>query len=169
MLEHQDLANFKLKKIRGVKGMKTKYRTIYCGKVSEEELGKEVRIAGWVENIRDHGGVIFVDIRDEEGTVQAVSNDDSIFKHLTRESSVTITGTVRKRSEDDYNPRLKTGTVEILVSTLEVLGTSLNELPFEVMSSTSVSEDIRLKYRYLDLRNGYIRVYRSANSNYYRF
>ena len=133
--------------------MKTKYRTIYCGKVSEEELGKEVRIAGWVENIRDHGGVIFVDIRDEEGTVQAVSNDDSIFKHLTRESSVTITGTVRKRSEDDYNPRLKTGTVEILVSTLEVLGTSLNELPFEVMSSTSVSEDIRLKYRYLDLRN----------------
>ncbi len=153
MLEHQDLANFKLKKIRGVKGMKTKYRTIYCGKVSEEELGKEVRIAGWVENIRDHGGVIFVDIRDEEGTVQAVSNDDSIFKHLTRESSVTITGTVRKRSEDDYNPRLKTGTVEILVSTLEVLGTSLNELPFEVMSSTSVSEDIRLKYRYLDLRN----------------
>ncbi len=133
--------------------MKTKYRTIYCGKVSEEELGKEVRIAGWVENIRDHGGVIFVDIRDEEGTVQAVSNDDSIFKHLTRESSVTITGTVRKRSEDDYNPRLKTGIVEILVSTLEVLGTSLNELPFEVMSSTSVSEDIRLKYRYLDLRN----------------
>ena len=133
--------------------MKTKYRTIYCGKVSEEELGKEVRIAGWVENIRDHGGVIFVDIRDEEGTVQAVSNDDSIFKHLTRESSVTITGTVRKRSEDDYNPRLKTGIVEILVSTLEVLGTSLNELPFEVMSSTSVSEEVRLKYRYLDLRN----------------
>ena len=133
--------------------MKTKYRTIYCGKVSEEELGKEVRIAGWVENIRDHGGVIFVDIRDEEGTVQAVSNDDSIFKHLTRESSVTITGTVRKRSEDDYNPRLKTGTVEILVSTLEVLGTSLNELPFEVMSSTNVSEEVRLKYRYLDLRN----------------
>ena len=133
--------------------MKTKYRTIYCGKVSEEELGKEVRIAGWVENIRDHGGVIFVDIRDEEGTVQVVSNDDSIFKHLTRESSVTITGTVRKRSEDDYNPRLKTGTVEILVSTLEVLGTSLNELPFEVMSSTNVSEEVRLKYRYLDLRN----------------
>lgn len=133
--------------------MKTKYRTIYCGKVSEEELGSEVRIAGWVENIRDHGGVIFVDIRDEEGTVQVVSNDDSIFKHLTRESSVTITGTVRKRSEDDYNPRLKTGTVEILVSTLEVLGTSLNELPFEVMSSTNVSEEVRLKYRYLDLRN----------------
>lgn len=133
--------------------MKTKYRTIYCGKVSEEELGKEVRIAGWVENIRDHGGVIFVDIRDEEGTVQVVSNDDTIFKHLTRESSVTVSGTVRKRAEDDYNPRLKTGTIEILVSTLEVLGTSLNELPFEVMSSTNVSEDVRLKYRYLDLRN----------------
>ncbi len=133
--------------------MKQKYRTIYCGKVSEQEIGKEVRIAGWIENIRDHGGVIFVDVRDEEGTVQVVSNDDTIFSHLTRESSVTITGTVRKREEEDYNPRLKTGTVEILVSSLEVLGGAPNELPFEVMSSTNVSEDIRLKYRYLDLRN----------------
>ncbi len=133
--------------------MKQKYRTTYCGKVSEELVGNEVRIAGWVENIRDHGGVIFVDIRDEEGTVQVVSNDDTIFNHLTRESSITLTGTVRKREEDDYNPRLKTGTVEILVSSLEVLGKSPNELPFEVMSSTNVSEDIRLKYRYLDLRN----------------
>lgn len=152
MLEHQNLANFSFKD-KGEIVMKTKYRTIYCGKVSEKEIGIEVKIAGWVENIRDHGGVIFVDIRDEEGTVQVVSNDDTIFAHLTRESSVTIVGTVRKREENDYNPRLKTGTVEILVSSLEVLGSAPNELPFEVMSSTNVSEDIRLKYRYLDMRN----------------
>ena len=130
-----------------------KYRSIYCGSVSESDIGSLVRIAGWVENIRDHGGVIFVDIRDEEGTVQLVSNDDKIFDGLTRESSVTVSGTVRKRDEDDYNPRLKTGTVEILVESIEVLGAAPNELPFEIMSSTTVSEDVRLKYRYLDLRN----------------
>ncbi len=133
--------------------MNKKYRTIYCGDVSFKEVSKEVRIAGWVENIRDHGGVIFVDIRDESGVVQIVSNDDTMFLHLTKESSVTVLGTVRERSEDDYNPRLKTGKVEILVTTLEVLGAAPSELPFEVMTSPSVSEEIRLKYRYLDLRN----------------
>lgn len=130
-----------------------KYRSIYCGSVSESDIGSVVRIAGWVENIRDHGGVIFVDVRDEEGTVQLVSNDDKIFDGLTRESAVTVSGTVRKRDEDDYNPRLKTGTVEILVDDIKVLGAAPHELPFEIMSSTSVSEDVRLKYRYLDLRN----------------
>lgn len=130
-----------------------KFRNVYCGNVSENDIGTAVKIAGWVENIRDHGGVIFVDIRDEEGTVQLVSNDDHIFDHLTRESAVTVSGIVRKRDEDDYNPRLKTGTIEILVEKIEVLGRAPNELPFEIMSSTSVSEDIRLKYRYLDLRN----------------
>lgn len=130
-----------------------KYRSIYCGSVSESDIGSIVKIAGWVENIRDHGGVIFVDVRDEEGTVQLVSNDDKIFDGLTRESAVTVSGTVRKRDEDDYNPRLKTGTVEILVDDIKVLGAAPHELPFEIMSSTSVSEDVRLKYRYLDLRN----------------
>lgn len=133
--------------------MSQRYRTVYCGDVSETDIGKEVRIAGWVENIRDHGGVIFVDIRDEVGTVQIVSNNDTMFYHLTRESSVTVFGTVRKREEEDYNPRLKTGTVEILVSEIEVLGKASNDLPFEVMGSTNVSEEVRLKYRYLDLRN----------------
>lgn len=130
-----------------------KYRSIYCGSVSDSDIGSIVKIAGWVENIRDHGGVIFVDVRDEEGTVQLVSNDDKIFDGLTRESAVTVSGTVRKRDEDDYNPRLKTGTVEILVDDIKVLGAAPHELPFEIMSSTSVSEDVRLKYRYLDLRN----------------
>ncbi len=133
--------------------MNIKYRSIYCGDVKEKEIGKEVRVAGWVENIRDHGGVIFVDIRDEHGLLQVVSNDDSIFNGLTKESAVTIKGTIRKRNEDDYNDKIATGTVELLVDELTVLGKSLNELPFQIQSSTSVSEDIRLKYRYLDLRN----------------
>lgn len=130
-----------------------KYRDVYCGKVTEIELSKEIRLAGWIENIRDHGGVIFVDLRDETGTIQLVSNDDSIFDGLTRESSVTVSGVVRARSVEDYNPRLLTGKIEVLVDSIEILGKAPNELPFEVMTSNNVSEDIRLKYRYLDMRN----------------
>lgn len=133
--------------------MKNQYRTNYCGEVSETDISKSIRIAGWVENIRDHGGVIFVDVRDQSGTIQLVSNEDSIFSGLTKESSVTVTGTVRKRNEEDYNPKIKTGTIEILVDHIEVLGNALSDLPFEVKTSTNVSEDVRLKYRYLDLRN----------------
>ena len=133
--------------------MENIYRTIYCGDITEKESGKDIRIAGWVENIRDHGGVIFVDVRDEHGVVQVVSNDDSIFDGLTRESSITISGTVRMRNEEDYNDRLKTGKIEVLVSKLEILGKAKNTLPFEIMTSKDVSEETRLKYRYLDLRN----------------
>ena len=133
--------------------MSNKYRTIYCGDITEKDIDSEVRIAGWVENIRDHGGVIFVDVRDEHGVVQVVSNDDSIFNGLTRESSVTILGSIRKRNEEDYNDKIATGTIELVVSELEVLGKAPNELPFEVKTSTSVNEETRLKYRYLDLRN----------------
>ena len=133
--------------------MNNKYRTIYCGDITEDNIGSEVRVAGWVENIRDHGGVIFVDVRDEHGVVQVVSNDDSIFNGLTRESSVTILGSIRKRDEEDYNDKISTGTIELVVSDLEVLGKAPNELPFEIKTSTSVNEETRLKYRYLDLRN----------------
>ena len=133
--------------------MKNKYRTHKCSELTEELVDKEVRIAGFVENIRDHGGVIFVDVRDMNGVVQLVSNDDSIFDGITRESSVTVLGKVRKRNEEDYNPRISTGKIELLVSELEVLGKACNVLPFEVMTSHEVSEDTRLKYRYLDLRN----------------
>lgn len=129
------------------------YRNVYCGDLSENDLGKKVRIAGFTENIRDHGGVIFVDVRDESGIVQVVSNDDSIFDGLTRESSVTLDGIVRKRDEETYNPKLATGTIEVLVSKFEVLGKAKNDLPFEIISSTSVNEELRLKYRYLDMRN----------------
>ena len=130
-----------------------KYRDHYAGKLGNNDVGKKVKVAGFIENIRDHGGVIFVDIRDFYGTLQVVSNDDSIFDGLTRESSVSVTGTIRKRSEEDYNPRLATGEIELLVESIEVLGKSKNVLPFEVMTSKEVAEDVRLKYRYLDLRN----------------
>lgn len=133
--------------------MANKYRTHKCYELSEKEIGSEVKIAGFVENIRDHGGVIFVDIRDDSGVLQIVSNDDTIFNGITRESSITVSGTIRKREEEDYNDRIETGTIELLVSELEVLGNSSNVLPFEVMTSHEVSEEVRLKYRYLDLRN----------------
>jgi len=129
------------------------YRTNYCGLVDESLNQKEIKLAGWIENIRDHGGVIFLDLRDEKGTVQLVSNDDSIFNGLTKESTISVTGVVRMRNEEDYNNRIKTGKVEVLVDKIEVLGKSKNNLPFEIMTSTNVSEETRLKYRYLDLRN----------------
>lgn len=151
--------------------MSMKYRTHKCGVLSEAEIGKEVRIAGFVENIRDHGGVIFMDVRDMSGVIQVVSNDDSVFEGITRESSITILGTIRGRSEDDYNNRISTGTIELLVSDLEVLGRANNVLPFEVMTSREVSEDVRLKYRYLDLRNSKVReniIFRTKVIDYLR-
>ena len=133
--------------------MENKYRTHKCSELTEKLVDKEVRVAGFVENIRDHGGVIFLDLRDMTGVIQVVSNDDKVFEGITRESSITILGTIRKRNEEDYNSRISTGTIELLVKDLEVLGKANNVLPFEVMTSHEVSEDTRLKYRYLDLRN----------------
>ena len=133
--------------------MENIYRTKYCGQVTEEDINIEVRLSGWIENIRDHGGIIFVDLRDETGTIQLVSNDDNMFNNLTKESTVTVKGTIRKRSKDDYNPHIITGTIEVLVSSITILGKSLNVLPFEIITSHEVNEELRLKYRYLDLRN----------------
>ena len=133
--------------------MNKKYRTMYCGDVTESDIDKKIRVAGWIENIRDHGGVLFLDLRDEHGVLQVVSNDDSIFSGLTRESSITVSGKIRARSEEDYNNNISTGTVELLVDDLKVLGEAMHELPFEIRTSTSVNEETRLKYRYLDLRN----------------
>lgn len=130
-----------------------KYRNNYCGSLTEENIGETVKLSGWIENIRDHGGVIFVDVRDEKGTIQTVTNDEKLFDGLTRESTICLTGKVRKRNEEDYNARISTGTIEVLVDYLEVLGAAKNVLPFEVMTSTEVNEETRLKYRYLDLRN----------------
>lgn len=133
--------------------MKNIYRTIYCGQTTEQDIDKKLVLSGWIENIRDHGGIIFVDLRDETGTIQLVSNDNKIFEGLTKESTITTEGTIRKRSEDDYNPNITTGTIELLVDKITILGKSLNVLPFDIKTSHEVSEDLRLKYRYLDLRN----------------
>ena len=134
--------------------MKTnKYRTIMISDITNDMIGKTIVVSGWVQNIRDHGGVLFLDLRDTSGVLQTVSNDDSMFKGLAKESVIRLEGTLRKRSEDTINEKLKSGEVELLVSKLDMLGESLHELPFEIRESKSVSEDIRLKYRYLDMRN----------------
>ncbi len=133
------------------------YRTHHCIDIDKKLVGKKVTVSGWIENIRDHGGVLFLDLRDNTETLQTVSNDDSLFVGLAKESVVRLTGTIRKRSEDTYNARLKTGEVELLVDTLEVLSPSLHELPFNIMSSKEAGEDLRLKYRYLDLRNNKVK------------
>lgn len=134
--------------------MKTnKYRTIMISDIENDMVGKEIIVSGWVQNIRDHGGVLFLDLRDTSGVLQTVSNDDSIFKGLTKETVIRLKGILRKRDEDTINKKIKSGEVELLISELDVLGESLHELPFEIMSSKQVSEDVRLKYRYLDMRN----------------
>lgn len=130
-----------------------KYRTVSCGELTKENIGQEVRVAGWVENIRDHGGVMFVDIRDQYGVVQVVVHDDNMLRGVNRECTVTISGKVVERDEDTINPKIATGYVEVMAETLEVLGKCRNALPFEVVTSTNTSEDIRLHYRFLDLRN----------------
>ena len=133
--------------------MKNKYRTIYCGEVSTTNIGEEIKVAGWLEQKRNLGSLVFMTLRDETGVIQLISEDIDSFKDITRESTMTVTGTVRHRAEGMTNPNMKTGEVEVLVSSFEVLGEALNVLPFEINRSTDAFEDTRLKYRYLDLRN----------------
>ncbi|MGM9882028.1 MAG: aspartate--tRNA ligase [Bacilli bacterium] len=133
--------------------MKNKYRTIYCGDVSTKIIGQEVRIAGWLEQKRNLGSLVFMTLRDETGVIQLISEDIDSFKNITRESTMTVLGTVRHRAEGMTNSNMKTGEVEVLVSSFEVLGEAQNVLPFEINRSTEAFEDTRLKYRYLDLRN----------------
>ena len=127
----------------------------YTHKINEldSKVGEEVTVSGWVQNIRDHGGVLFLDLRDNTGILQTVSNDDSLFAHLAKESCVKLHGVVRKRNEETYNDKIESGTIELLVDKLDVLSESEHELPFEILSSRNANEDVRLKYRYLDLRN----------------
>ena len=133
------------------------YHTHYCQDLDASLVGKEVIVSGWIENIRDHGGVLFLDLRDNTDVLQVVSNDDSIFKGLSKESVIRVSGTIRKRDAETYNDKIKTGEIELLVSKLEVLGKSKSELPFEIMTSKNTKEDVRLKYRYLDMRNKKVR------------
>lgn len=129
------------------------YRTIYCGEVNKDYVGKEIKLAGWVNSIRNLGSLLFITLRDETGIVQLISEDVSKYINITRESTVTVTGTVQKRTDDMINPKMKTGEIEVLITNLEVLGECENVLPFEIARSKESMEDTRLKYRYLDLRN----------------
>lgn len=131
--------------------MENKYRNKYCGKLSIEDVDKVVRVAGWVNSIRNLGSLVFMTLRDETGLVQIISEDTETLKDITRESTVTITGLVKKRA--DINPNMPTGEIEIELQTIEVLGKCMNVLPFEINRSKEANEETRLKYRYLDLRN----------------
>ena len=129
------------------------YRNIYCGNVSINEVGKTVKLAGWVNSIRNLGGLLFITLRDETGIVQLISEEVDKYININKESTITITGIVQKRTDDMINPNMKTGEIEVLISSLEVLGECENVLPFEISRSKESTEETRLKYRYLDLRN----------------
>lgn len=129
------------------------YRDTTLNNVSEADIGKELRVAGWVENIRDHGGVSFIDLRDMYAVLQVVIRDTELLKGIKKEECISIEGIVEKRDEETYNPKIPSGTIELEAKKITMLGQVYTTLPFEVMTSKEVREDVRLKYRYLDLRN----------------
>ncbi len=128
------------------------YRTHRCNEITEEHIGKVVQLAGWVDVIRDHGGVLFVDLRDETGVTQVVVHDENLLKGVSKETVLSVSGTVTKRDENTVNTKIETGLVELVVDSLEVLGVCSRDLPFEI-GSNDTNENIRLKHRFLDLRN----------------
>lgn len=129
------------------------YRDVTLEHLGEEDIGRELKVAGWVENIRDHGGVSFVDLRDMYGVLQVVMRDTSLLDGLSKEMCISIEGCIEKRDEETYNPKIPTGTIELEAHQVEILGKVYKQLPFEIMTSKETREDVRLKYRYLDLRN----------------
>ena len=130
------------------------YRDLYIGELSSELEGKEIRIAGWIEQIRNLGtNLMFLLIRDETGTVQVICNNPEKFNGVTRESTITLSGKIVKRTKEMINPNMKTGDIEIELSSFEILGKCAATLPFEINHPENASEETRLKYRYLDLRN----------------
>ena len=133
------------------------YKTHTCNEISLEDVGKKVRIAGWVQTIRDLGGLVFLDIRDMYGITQVVTSgeakDVDFASHIPIESTVTVYGIVKKRDEETVNPKLKTGLVEIKIEDIKILGKRTKNIPFEINTNQEIREDLRLQYRYLDLRN----------------
>lgn len=129
------------------------YRNRTLDNISEGDVGAKLKIAGWVENIRDHGGVSFVDLRDMYGVMQVVMRDTSLLEGICKEECVSIEGLIELRDADTYNDKIPTGTIEMEAHAIEILGKVYKQLPFEVMTSKETREDLRLKYRYLDLRN----------------
>ena len=128
------------------------YRTHRCNEIRESHIGMTVELAGWVDVIRDHGGVLFVDLRDETGVTQVVVHDENLIKGVSKETVLTVKGVVTKRDESTVNPKIDTGLVELVAETLAVLGVCSRDLPFEI-GSNDTNENIRLKHRFLDLRN----------------
>ena len=137
--------------------MKNCYRDITVKEIGEQHIGQTLRVAGWVENIRDHGGVSFIDLRDMYGVLQVVLRQDGLLKGITKEMCISVEGLIEKRDEDTYNPKIPTGTIELEACTIDVLGKVYQQLPFEIMTSKETREDVRLKYRYLDLRNAKVK------------
>ena len=147
------------------------YRTRTLDQIIEEDVGKTLKVAGWVENIRDHGGVSFIDLRDMYGVLQVVIRNTELLDGISKEDCLCIEGPVEHRDEETYNPKIPTGAIELEARSIETLGKVYRQLPFEVMTSKEIREDVRLKYRYLDLRNKKVRdnmIYRSRIISFIR-
>ena len=147
------------------------YRDVTMDNISEKNVGETVRIAGWIENIRDHGGVSFIDLRDMYGVVQVVMRDTSLLEGLNKEDCISVEGPIEHRDEETYNPKIPTGTIELEAKSVYILGKVYKQLPFEIMTSKETREDVRLKYRYLDLRNAKVKdnmIFRSKVISYLR-
>lgn len=133
------------------------YRTHNCGEIRIEDVGKEVKIAGWVQTVRNLGGLVFVDIRDQYGITQGVISGEGelldYVAHIPTESTVSITGIVRPRGDELINKNMPTGEVEVLIEKVEILGKRTKILPFEINTDTEAREELKLQYRFLDLRN----------------
>ena len=146
-------------------------RTHNCNELNVNSIGEQVTLCGWVETVRDHGGVLFVDLRDHYGVTQIVFSDDKMLAGITKETVVKIEGEVTKRDEETVNQKIATGMIEVRAASIEVLGPCQLGLPFEIDASTQTREEVRLKYRYLDLRNRHIHnniVLRSRILSYLR-
>lgn len=129
------------------------YRDVTMDSISEANVGQTMKICGWVENIRDHGGVSFIDLRDMYGQMQVVMRDTSLLDGINKEDCISVEGPIQHRDEETYNDKIATGTIELEAKKVTVLGKVYRQLPFEIMTSKETREDVRLKYRYLDLRN----------------
>ena len=133
------------------------YKLLKCNSIRLENVGEKVKISGWVETIRDLGGLVFLDIRDMYGITQVVTSgkdeDVDFASHIPVESAISVYGTVKKRDEETINKKLETGLVEIKIEKIEILGKRTLNLPFEINTNQDIREDLRLQYRYLDLRN----------------
>ena len=130
------------------------YRTHYCNELRISDVGEEVRLAGWVQTIRDLGSMMFVDLRDHYGITQLAIEDEAnleLMRKVTTESTISITGKVCERS--NKNPNMITGDIEVIPTAIRVTGKAKNVLPFEINIDQDVREDLRLEYRFLDLRN----------------